>query len=181
MRFPEKTVTLRDGRTVTLRSPEGSDAAEMIRYMKTVNSETEFLIRSADESDIPEADERAFLCRTADSSNDLMITAFSGERVVGNCQIGFHDRKKTRHRAGIAIAIVSDFWGCGLGTALMKELIAAAIGHGVSQIELGFIEGNDRAKRLYENLGFQIYGEVPDAYRLEDGSSRKEYLMRLCL
>ena len=27
----------------------------------------------------------------------------------------------------------------GLGTALMKELIAAAIGHGVSQIELAHV------------------------------------------
>ncbi len=181
MLFNEKTIRLKDGRSVLLRSAEEKDADEMIRYLKTVCSETDFLTRTAGECEIPEAEEAAFIRRNRDSDNDLSITAFAGERIVGNCQIGFHVRKKTRHRATVAIGIVSDYWNCGLGTALMEELVAAARERGVAQIELGFIEGNERARGLYEKIGFQIYGEIPDAYRLTDGSSRREYLMRLCL
>ena len=181
MIFPPKRIVLKDGREVTLRTAEESDAGELCRYLRTVSTETDFLIRGVDDCDVPEEEERGFIRRMRESGNDLMITAFAGERIVANCEIGFHERKKTCHRAGIGIAVISGYWDCGLGTALMQELIAAARDRGISQVELAFIEGNDRARHLYEKLGFAITGEIPDAICLPDGTMRKEVFMRLCL
>ena len=48
---------------------------------------------------------------------------------------------------------------------------------GVRQIELDFIEGNSRARGLYEKMGFRITGVKPDAIRMRDGSFVNEYLM----
>ena len=48
---------------------------------------------------------------------------------------------------------------------------------GVCQIELDFIEGNTRARRLYEKMGFRITGVKPDAIRLKDGTLVNEYMM----
>lgn len=48
---------------------------------------------------------------------------------------------------------------------------------GIRQIELDFIEGNDRARSLYEKMGFRITGVKPDAVRLKDGTFRNEYMM----
>ena len=47
----------------------------------------------------------------------------------------------------------------------------------VMQIELDFIEGNDRARNLYEKMGFRIAGIHPDAVRFKDGTLHNEYLM----
>lgn len=47
----------------------------------------------------------------------------------------------------------------------------------VSQMELEFVEGNGRARGLYEKMGFRITGVRPNAIRLKDGSLRNEYLM----
>ena len=48
---------------------------------------------------------------------------------------------------------------------------------GVLQIELDFIEGNSRARGLYEKMGFRIVGVRPNAIRLKDGTLLNEYSM----
>ena len=49
--------------------------------------------------------------------------------------------------------------------------------NGVRQIELDFIEGNSRARHLYEKMGFRITGVKPDAIRTKDGTFINEYMM----
>ena len=48
---------------------------------------------------------------------------------------------------------------------------------GVMQIELEFVEGNARARHLYEKMGFRITGVHPNAIRLKDGTMLNEYTM----
>lgn len=45
------------------------------------------------------------------------------------------------------------------------------------QIELEFVEGNVRARQLYEKMGFRITGVRPNAIRLKDGTLLNEYTM----
>ena len=44
-------------------------------------------------------------------------------------------------------------------------------------MELGLIEGNVRARHLYEKMGFRISGVHPNAIRLRDGTMLNEYMM----
>ena len=44
-------------------------------------------------------------------------------------------------------------------------------------MELDFIEGNVRARALYEKMGFRITGVKPDAICQKDGSYRNQYMM----
>ena len=47
----------------------------------------------------------------------------------------------------------------------------------VLQMELDFVEGNARARGLYEKMGFRITGIRPNAIRLRDGTLLNEYSM----
>lgn len=181
MRFQEKAIALRDGEGLLLRSPTGEDSETMLQYLRTVCAETEYLLRTPEECTETEDQERAFLEGMLASDRQVMLAAFAGERVAGNAQISFQARQKTCHRAEVAIALTSEYWGRGLGRILLSELIALARERGVHQVELTVIEGNDRALALYKKLGFVITGEIPDAIRLSDGAYRKEYMMRLVL
>ena len=59
---------------------------------------------------------------------------------------------------------------------MFEELIAAARAHeGTEIVELEFVEGNERARALYEKFGFRIVSERPNAFKLRDGS-----LVKLC-
>ena len=55
---------------------------------------------------------------------------------------------------------------------------AAEKREGVTVMELEFIEGNARARALYEKMGFRITGMHPDAIRQKDGTLLALYLMQ---
>lgn len=111
------------------------------------------------------------------SPTDLMIVCTVDGEIAGNCQISFHKRLKIAHRADIAIGVLQKYWGLGIGTALLAELERAAERKGILQLELEYIEGNERGKALYEKTGFVPVGERPDAIRLRDGSMRNIIMM----
>ena len=85
---------------------------------------------------------------------------------------------KIRHRASIGNVLLSEFWNQGIGTRLFQELIRIAEENpNLIQLELDFIEGNNRAWALYEKMGFRVTGVKPDAIRLKDGTLLNEYSM----
>ena len=177
MIFPSRTVILRNGETAIFRSPTVDDAAEMLEYLKTVCSETEFMLRYPEECTISKEEEVSFLRRVTESPNDLMILCEINGKIVGNCSLSCHSFIKTRHRADVAIGILRSHWSQGIGTAMFREMIDAARGHGIAQLELEVIEGNHRAMALYERMGFHIALCRPDSIRLKDGSRLCEYIM----
>ena len=106
-----------------------------------------------------------------------MISCIVDGKIAGNCQISFRTGLKDRHRASVAIALLKEFWNLGIGTRMFEELFRVARDRGVRQIELDFIEGNSRARALYEKMGFRITGVKPDAIRRKDGTFANEYMM----
>ena len=63
----------------------------------------------------------------------------------------------------------------------LREPSACGRKWGLMQLELSYMEGNDRARRLYERMGYAPVGEMPGAFQLLDGSLKKEIYMRLPL
>lgn len=72
------------------------------------------------------------------------------------------------------------FWGLGIGTALLRELIGEAERRGVRQTELDVVAENRRARGLYEKMGFRAVATLPAAIRFTDGSLHDEiHMMRI--
>ena len=181
MLFPEKTITLKNGKTAILRSPKPEEAAEMLEYLRDVSGETHFVLREVEECTETLEQETAFLEATNASQGNVMIVCRIDGEVAGNCHLSFMKRAKVSHRASVAIALRQKYWGLGIGTAMFREMIALSRENGIAQMELEFIEGNERGRGLYEKMGFRIYAEHPDAIRLKDGTMLKEYQMMLKL
>ena len=181
MEYEAKEVACKDGRTAPLRSAQLGDAAEMVRFLVDVCGETEFLLAYPEErQSLTVERERAFLTNTLNSGDELMLTAWVDGQLAGVANINFSTRLKMRHRANVAISIRRAYWNLGLGTALLNALVDAAKARPeVRQVELEFIEGNRRARALYEKVGFRVVGVHPDAFVLKDGTMRNEYLMQL--
>jgi RimJ/RimL family protein N-acetyltransferase len=63
--------------------------------------------------------------------------------------------------------------GRGIGTAAMRFAVDWAFGErNAHRIVLDVVEGNERARRLYERVGFVHEGTQRDGYRAADGSYR---------
>ena len=179
MLIPEKEFTLRDGRRAVLRSPREEDIPGMLEYLYISAGETEFILRYPEECGkyTPEGELALFNSINGSESGAMLVCLVEG-RVAGNCQIMWKKSMKTRHRAEVAIALLKEYWGQGIGTRLFEEMIALAREKGDTlQLELGFVEGNTRARALYEKMGFRITGVHPNAIRLKDGTMLNEYSM----
>ncbi|MCI6038793.1 MAG: GNAT family N-acetyltransferase [Candidatus Limiplasma sp.] len=182
MHLAPETVSLKNGKTAFLRSAEPGDAAAMIDYLKAAAGETPFLLRYPDEVVLTEEDERRFLQGRLNDPSGILLNAWMDGALAANCALMSKGRqRKLRHRAEIAIAVRKSCWGLGLGSALLNRVLTLAKALGYEQLELEVIDGNDRALRLYERLGFVQTGRTPRAFRYDDGSYRDEIQMVLRL
>lgn len=177
MIYPTTEIVLKNGRTATLRSPGKEDAAEMLAYLKKTSAETIFIMRYPEECGYTLEDEEKILEGKRLSEHDVMIACEVDGKIAGNCQVSFNRHIKTAHRATVAIALLKEYWNMGIGSAMFEEMIKLAQERGVLQMELQFVEGNERARHLYEKFGFRIAGVIPDAMRLKDGTLLNEYHM----
>ena len=180
MIFEDKQIALKDGRTAILKSPCVEDAEKMLHYIKKACGETDFLLRYSEEWDsVSVASEENWIRNLRESQNALAITCYVDGEIAGNCEINFRGGIKTSHRATVAIAILKEYWNLGIASAMFAELISVAEARPNTRIiELEFVEGNNRARTLYEKFGFEIVGERPNAFKLKDGSLLKEYFMQ---
>lgn len=69
----------------------------------------------------------------------------------------------------LAISLYKEYRGFGIGTAMMKEILALLKSHGYKQVSLSVQKANYAAK-LYLKAGFEIVRE-----------SEEEYIMVYCL
>ena len=171
--------TLKDGRTAVLRSVCDDDIQGMLDYLYVSSGETDFILRYPEECTkyTPEGEKELFDRMNA-SENEAMLTCVVDGKIAGNCQISWSKMIKLKHRASVAIALIKEFWNQGIGTKMFEELIRIAESNPhIIQMELDFIEGNSRARALYEKMGFRITGVKPDAIRLKDGTLLNEYSM----
>ena len=171
--------TLKDGRKALLRSPKDEDIQGVLDYLYVSAGETEFILRYPEECGKYTYDgEKALFDRINASDNEAMLVCIVDGKVAGNCQIMWKTGLKTRHRASVAIALLKEFWNLGIGTRMFEEMIRIAeANENLIQMELEFVEGNTRARALYEKMGFRITGVNPNAIRLRDGTLLNEYCM----
>lgn len=178
MLFEEKKINLKDGRICILRSVAAKDAGDMIAYLRTVSSETPFLLRNEDEVTYTVEAEEELLENKRNDPREIMMVAEVEGVIAGNCGIASNGNlRRVCHRCGFAIALKEAYWNMGIGSAMMAYALTLAKEMKYEQVELEVLDGNDRAKRLYERFGFRETGKNIRAVKYDDGSYRDEYKM----
>ncbi|MBR4760281.1 MAG: GNAT family N-acetyltransferase [Lachnospiraceae bacterium] len=178
MRFESREIWLKDGRTCFLQPTTPEYAEKMLEYLHQTAAETPFLLREPEEITYTLDAERAILKDLLGKNDTVMMMALVDGEIAGNCSIARIDpKKRIRHRCSLAIALKKDYWNLGIGSAMMEYLTELAIQIGFDQMELGVIEGNDRAKALYEKNGFVETGKIVNSMKYDDGSYRDEIIM----
>ena len=95
----------------------------------------------------------------------LVAGAFVGDQLIGIAIIMRSSALKGRHWAHIySMYVKPTYWGSGVAEALVQYVLEFARGR-FEYVELSATEGNERAKRFYERLGFREYGLRPASMR----------------
>lgn len=172
-------MTLKDGRKAVIRSPKVSDVKGLLEYLYVSAGETEFIIRYPEECKAytPKTEKELIKNVNASTSEAVFVCEVEG-KIAGNCQISFNRKIKLRHRAGIGICLLKEYWGQGIGSKMFETIIATAKKYGgVTQLELDVVCENSRAIALYEKFGFVKVAVHPKALRLKDGTYKDDCLM----
>ena len=86
---------------------------------------------------------------------------------------------KVAHRAEFGVSILKEYWGLGIGRALMEACIHCAKTAGYAQLELDVVAENARAISMYQTAGFVEYGRNPKGFRSRNAGFQELISMRL--
>ncbi|HET7658677.1 MAG TPA: GNAT family N-acetyltransferase [Bacillales bacterium] len=105
-----------------------------------------------------------------DSETSFTFGAFEGEELFGIATLVKESRAKLKHRSSIVGMYVSHKKrGLGAGRKLMEAAIGKAKElESIEQIHLCVISENEPARRLYDSLGFEVYGTDKHAMKIGD-------------
>ncbi|MDE7218491.1 MAG: GNAT family N-acetyltransferase [Oscillospiraceae bacterium] len=178
MEYASKEFLLKNGKTCVIRRTEEADAERMIEYVNVTAEETPFLGREPEEASFTLEQEREIIRNMNAAERNILLLAEVDGVHAGNANFScVKDRARFRHRCGIGVGLYRAFWGMGVGTVLLEELLAAARTAGYEQVELEVVSTNEAAVRLYKKLGFQVTGTLPWAFKYKDGSYADFLLM----
>ena len=177
MKIVPRAFQLPNGEMLTVRSLCADDAEALNAFRLATYRETHFMARYPEECTSLEAVQKG-LAGSESSALNFEVGAFAGEKLAGEFGVAqVRPHIKYRHRAGMGISVLKDYWGCGLGSYLMQLAIDQTRANGFEQLELGVFSDNTRAIHLYEKFGFERYGIQPRAFKLKDGTYRDEIIM----
>jgi ribosomal protein S18 acetylase RimI-like enzyme len=113
----------------------------------------------------------AFRARLATATEDrFVLGAFVGGELVGTAGFVRNTGQKETHKAFVwGVYVKSSQRGTGIGRALMMELLRRAKSRpSLEQVTLAVGSGQVAATRLYESLGFKVWGREERALKMGD-------------
>ncbi len=161
MRYSQKII-LKNGKEVWLKNGEASDGSAVYENFNATHAETDYLLSYPDENSYDPEQEAQFLEEKTKSTNEIEIIALVDGKVVGTAGIeAIGTKHKVKHRAEFGISILREYWGMGIGKALLTACIQCAKDAGYLQLELNVVAENERAVALYRSMGFEEFGRNP--------------------
>ena len=158
---------------ITLREATPEDAKELLHVMNILDKETPFLLVNPHSLTLKEeamADQIDFIY---EEDNQLILLAFNHDELIGVATVTGENDQPVRHIGEIGISILKEYWGYGLGTIMIEEIIDwATDGKVIKRLEIKVQERNKRAFSLYQKLNFEIEGTIKCGFLSEDN----EYL-----
>lgn len=162
---------------IEIANPE--DAADLLAYIRQIGGESDNLTFGREGLPLTVEQERVHLQKVADSADDIQLIVRQGSRIIADASL-YRQPRRMHHRAEIGISVAKAYWGRGIGSALMAELVSFAKTRGIRQLNLEVRSDNERAIRLYKKFGFQKLVTFPAFFSM-DGQDVDFDLMNLNL
>lgn len=143
------------GKQAIIRQATKSDAKALLNYLDTIGAESDFLTFGKEGLGITLEDEEAFIESNINKDNTLFLIAEIEGKIIGNLNFTGGPRPRTRHTGEFGVTVLKEYWGHGLGTALITYLLDWAKFSGViTKINLQVRTDHHTGIKLYKKLGF---------------------------
>jgi len=166
----------------TIRRLLAEDAERLFAPRRESLVEEPFAFLSSPEDDAASSAKVVRQQLTQSNVRAPIFGAFLGEQLVGMVGLSQDRPVKAAHRACIwGVYVAPAFRHRGIAKQLLHAAVACAREMpGVLTVYLSVSERHPEAKRLYESLGFVVWGLEPDRIRVA-GEPAREYHLSLSL
>lgn len=159
-----------------IRDAGPADAAALVALRQAIFAETDFMLYGTGEYSASPEEVAEQLRRIAAAGHSRSLVADGSSRLIGFLGVSGFAIPRLRHSATVFLGVLRQFWGRGVGSALLAEALAWAPTAGLSRLELFVMKQNTRAIQLYEHAGFRVEGSRRRAY-IVNGVAVDDFLM----
>lgn len=156
---------------ITIRALSAADAAEFSRLrLEALENEPQAFGASPEDHRAMTLEAIAKRLSSGPDERNFVLGAFVHDQLTGMAGFCQQEGLKARHKGHVWGVYVTKAWrGKGVARRLLAELIdRIRCRPEVEHLLLAVAVGQKSAKRIYESLGFQVYGREPRAIKLED-------------
>jgi len=150
-----------DHEKVIIREVNKSDAKELVKYLNVIGGETDNLTFGAGGFGKTVVQEETYIENVIKEKNTIALIAAVEGKIVGNLNFSGGPRQRTAHAGEFGVSVLKEYWGNGIGEALILYLIewskASSI---IRKINLRVRTDNTQAIKLYKKLGFLEEGII---------------------
>ena len=159
--FP-RAFPLRDGRTLQLRRMAVEDAADLLDLGRQIGSETDFMLIDENGFGDDLQREREWIERMQNRPRTGQFLGVVDGRIV--CFFGVEGEGRLGR---IGLAVLKDYWGLGVGTAIMTALVDFARSVGLAELKMCI---RDRLMAVRQDRHPQLRLRAPQAHGRPPGS-----------
>ena len=153
-----KEYSLKNDMVLLIRELDKDDAEVVLKYLKKVGGETNFLTFGKEGIPYTIDQERVVLRNIQNSERDFMIGGFINGNLASVGNVSSSSKKRLKHKADLGISVLKKYWDIGIGSQMMEYLISLCRTNNFRKIDLIVCENNKRAIKLYEKYGFKKEG-----------------------
>jgi ribosomal protein S18 acetylase RimI-like enzyme len=176
----QQTISLRDGRTATLRNAHADDAGALVALLRAQVDDGRGMVIGVEQI----RDAAGVRARLEEQSarramGELATTRVAelGSAIVGEGSIVALPPARCRHVGVVALGVHPQAQRLGVGRALLGALLEDARAARLVRIELYVRADNERARALYASEGFTQEAVRRCFVRLDDGSFVDDLVM----
>ena len=172
-----KQFVVKDGRTVILRTPRWEDLDDLLEFICSLVDESADIMMNKKPTRQEEAEWLGRLLANLEIDKVFALVAEVNGKMVANSELS---RKSgyAGHVGEIGIAIRAGYRDVGVGTEMLRTLIAHGREIGLKVLKLSVFSSNPRAKHVYEKVGFRETGRIPKEF-FKDGKYVDEIMMTM--
>jgi len=152
--------TAKDGREVVLRTPKWEDLDDLMEFINSLVEEGAEINRVQKVTREEEADWLGRKLAEMEKGKAIAIVGEVDRKVIANSGVDMKTGRMS-HVGELGIGIRSGYRDMGIGTEMMKTLIEEARKAGLKVLVLHVFATNERARHVYEKIGFKETGRIP--------------------
>jgi RimJ/RimL family protein N-acetyltransferase len=162
-----------------LRAARRGDAAALLALKRQLDRETSFMLIEPGERAEIIAEVAADLDLLAGAANSALVVAESMAGLVGYAEARGGRFRRNAITAHVVIGVLAAASGRGVGSGLLGEIERWARAHGIHRLELTVMARNERARELYERMGYSAEGRRRECLLVDGQLADELYMARL--